>query len=95
MDANGHYYGGGPYVSGVATQFWGLRRIVNEHMPQGQALVGDGRQAQIWDRMSARVEVGLVNDQFIRNMRTVRAEKSVGLAVYRPAAFALVDLFAA
>jgi len=94
MDANGHFYGGGPYVSGISTQFWGLPRILNENMPAGQALVGDGRQAQIWDRMSARVTVGLINDQFIRNMKTVRAEKRVGLAVYRPSAFALVNLFA-
>lgn len=95
VDANGHYYGAGPYATGISTTFWGLPRIVNEHMPQGQALVGDGRQAQIWDRRAATVTVGLVDNQFIRNMKTVRAEKSVGLAVYRPAAFALVDLFTA
>lgn len=94
MDGNDHYYGGGPYANGVATTFWGLPRIVNENMPQGQALVGDGRHAQIWDRMSARLVVGWVNDQLIRNMKTVLAEKRVGLAVYRPTAFALVDLFA-
>jgi HK97 family phage major capsid protein len=95
MDANGHYYAGGPFNAGTAQTIWGLRKVVNEHMPQGQALVGDGRQAQIWDRMTARISVGLVNDQFIRNMKTVLAEKRVGLAVYRPKAFAVVDLFSA
>lgn len=93
-DSNGHYYGSGPFTNGQPTTFWGLRRIINENMPQGQALVGDGRQAQIWDRMSARIVVGLINDQFVRNMKTVLAEKRVGIAVYRPAAFAQVDLFA-
>lgn len=94
-DANGHYYGGGPFTAGQPSGFWGLPRVLNENMPEGQALVGDGRQAQIWDRMSARITVGLVNDQFIRNMKTVLAEKRVGITVYRPSAFALVDLYAA
>jgi HK97 family phage major capsid protein len=93
-DADGHYYGGGPFDSGQPTRFWGLTRILNENMPEGKALVGDGRQAQIWDRMSARITVGLINAQFIRNQKTLLAEKRVGLAVYRPAAFALVDLYA-
>jgi HK97 family phage major capsid protein len=93
-DANGHYYGGGPFQTGQPSTFWGLPRVVNENMPAGQALVGDGRAAQIWDRMSARIVVGHINDQLIRNMKTVLAEKRVGLAVYRPAAFALVDLYA-
>ena len=93
-DANGHYYGGGPFTTGQPSTFWGLPRIVNENMPAGQALVGDGRAAQVWDRMSARIVVGYVNDQLIRNMKTVLAEKRVGLAVYRPAAFAHVYLYA-
>lgn len=94
-DANGHYYGGGPFSTGQPATLWGLPRVLNENMPEGQALVGDGRQAQIWDRMTARITVGLINDQFVRNMETVLAEKRVGLAVYRPSAFALVDLYAA
>lgn len=93
-DANGHYYGGGPFTTGQPSSFWGLPRIVNENMPAGEALVGDGRAAQVWDRMSARIVVGYVNDQLIRNMKTVLAEKRVGLAVYRPAAFAHVYLYA-
>jgi HK97 family phage major capsid protein len=93
-DANGHYYGGGPFTGGQPTSFWGLTRIVNENITAGTALVGDGRQAQIWDRMTARITVGLVNDQFIRNQKTLLAEKRVGLAVYRPAAFATVALYA-
>lgn len=94
LDADGRYIAGGPFAPGLAPNFWGLRKVINEHMPAGQVLIGDGREAQIWDRMSARIVVGLVNDQFIRNMKTVLAEKRVGLAVYKPSAFAVVDLYA-
>lgn len=92
MDANGHYYGGGPYVAGLANTFWGLRKVVSEYVPAGEAVVGDGRYAQVWDRMQANIQVGYINDQFARNMKTILAEKRVGLAVYRPAAFAHVTL---
>lgn len=92
LDADGRYIAGGPFAAGLAPNFWGLRKVINENMPAGQVLVGDGSEAQIWDRMSARITVGLVNDQFIRNMKTILAEKRVGLAVYKPSAFAVVDL---
>ena len=91
-DANGHYYSGSPFSADGFATLWGLQVVVNENMPEGEALVGDGRYAQIWDRMQARIAVGLINDQFIRNMKTILAEKRVGLAVYRPKAFAHVTL---
>jgi hypothetical protein len=54
--------------------------------------VGDGTAAQVWDRMAAQL---LIADQhsdfFVRNMYVLLAEERLGLAVYRPAAFALVD----
>lgn len=92
MDANGHYYGGGPYAASNVRTLWGLRVVISEHMPEGEALIGDGRYAQVWDRMQATIQVGYVNDQFIRNQKTILAEKRVGLAVYRPSAFAHVTL---
>jgi HK97 family phage major capsid protein len=51
-------------------------------------LVGDfQRGATLWDRQQAGVSVGWKNDDFIRNLRTIRAEQRLAFGVKRPAAF--------
>lgn len=92
VDGENRYYGGGPMAPGNVTGLWGLRVVENEGITAGTALVGDGRQAQIFDRMSARVEAGWVGDDFIRNIVRLLAESRLGLAVFRPSAFAIVDI---
>ncbi len=52
-------------------------------------LVGDFRRgATIYDREDAAVQVGWINDQFVKNMRTIRAEERLAFAIKRPKAFA-------
>lgn len=87
-DANRQYMAGGPFsaANGIST-LWGLRVIETEAIDEREFVVGDGRKAAVWDRMQAQISVGLVNDQFIRNMQTILAEERVGFAVYRPPAF--------
>ena len=92
VDANQQYYAAGPFTSGGIPTLWGRRVVLNENIAAKTALVGDGRQATIWDRMQATVEVGQIDKQFIRNMFTLLAEERVGLTVSRPAAFAKVTL---
>lgn len=54
-------------------------------------LVGDFvRGATLWDKQQAAVAVGYVNDQFIRNQRTLRAEERLAFGVKRPKAFRYV-----
>lgn len=93
-DDVGRYYGSGPFQAGLVQTIWGMRVVLNENQTAGKAVVGDGLQATIWDRMQATVEVGLIDKQFVRNMFTLLAEERVGLTVFRPKAFALVDLTA-
>ena len=91
-DANQQYFGAGPFSAGNVPTLWGMRVVVNENLAAGSVLVGDGRQATIFDRMSAQISVGTIDQQFVRNQFTLLAEERVGLAVFRPQAFALVSL---
>lgn len=91
-DANQQYFGAGPFAAGLVPTLWGMPVISNENIAEGTALVGDGREAAILDRMAANVQAGWVNDDFIRNMIRLLAEEAVGLAVFRPAAFVEVAL---
>lgn len=87
-DGNRQYMAGGPFSAGMGiNSLWGLRVIETESLASGSFVVGDGRMAAVWDRMQATVQVGLINDQFIRNMQTILAEERVAFTVYRPAAF--------
>lgn len=91
-DANHQYFGAGPFAAGNVPTLWGMRTVVNENIAAGTVLVGDGREATIFDRMQAQISVGTIDNQFVRNQRTILAENRLGLAVFRPQAFAAVEL---
>lgn len=51
-------------------------------------LIGDfARGATLWDRMRSQISVGWINDQFIKNQRTILAEMRAAFGVKRPGAF--------
>jgi len=54
-------------------------------------LVGDGTGAVLYDREQANLAVGFVDDDFARNLRTIRAEERVVLCVEAPAAFRKIN----
>lgn len=82
----GAYLYGAPGVSGNMSAF-GVQIVISANMPAGQFLVGSLRSAAtIYQRQGAVVEMGFVNDDFTRNLVTIRAEERLGLAVDRPAA---------
>jgi HK97 family phage major capsid protein len=91
-NVGGDYYGTGPFSGNGVPPLWGLRVVEDENQTAGEALVGDGRMAAVWDRMQAQILVDTVDNQFIRNMLTILAEERLALTVFRPSAFALVDL---
>lgn len=94
-DADRQYFGQGPFSGAPIPTLWGMRVVENENIAERHALVGDGRQATVWDRMAATVTTGTIDKQFIRNMLTLLAEERVALTVFRPTAFAHVDLVGA
>ena len=92
-DGHEQYLAGGPFSTGMGIQrLWGLRVIESEVITEGEPIVGDGTKAQVWDRMQSAIEVGYIDNQLIRNMQTILAETRLAFTVYRPAAFAVVEL---
>lgn len=70
---------------------WGLRVVVSEAVTEGTALVGDFRQAVLWEREGVNV---MVSDQhadfFIRNLLAILAEMRAAFGVLDPQAFCTV-----
>jgi len=84
----GGYLMGPPSMIG-ATTLWGMPVVESEAITEGTGLVGDfAMGCTLFDREEAVVRVGLVNDQFIRNMQTLLAELRAAFVVWRPTAFA-------
>lgn len=80
-----------------AQQVWNLPVVATNAMPAGEFVVGafqDG--ATIFDRLDVEVLLSTENeDDFVRNLATVRVESRLALAVFRPEAFVAGDLYPA
>lgn len=86
--ANNNNFSGEPQES-----LWGKRVVVTQAI-QGQILIGAFRTAaQLFRRGGLSVEASNSHsDYFVKNLTAIRAEERLGLAVYRPQAFATVDI---
>lgn len=91
-DANGQYYGMGPFAAAQTRTLWGLRVVTTPTIVANTALVGDfGGSAQVFRKGGIRVEASNSHqDYFVKNLVAIRAEERLALAVYRPAAFGTV-----
>jgi HK97 family phage major capsid protein len=87
-DSMGRYIIGDPQGT-VAPRLWGLPVVASIAMTAGTFLTGAFKYgAQIFDRMAIEVAISTENnDDFEKNMITVRAEERLALVVKRPAAF--------
>jgi HK97 family phage major capsid protein len=83
-------------TEGATQRLWGVPVIETVAMEdfagvqteQRHLLVGDFRRgATLWDRQDSNIQVGWINDQFIRNQRTILAEMRAAFGVKRPGAF--------
>lgn len=81
----GAYLYGAPGTAAGGQPF-GVNVVMSPFMPAGQFLIGALRTSSIiYQRQGAVVEMGFVNDDFTKNLVTIRAEERLGLGVDRPA----------
>jgi HK97 family phage major capsid protein len=93
-ETSGAYLYGAPGMSGNMSPF-GVQVVISANMPAGKFLIGSLRSAAtIYQRQGAVVEMGFVNDDFTKNLVTIRAEERLGLAVDRPVAIMYGDITA-
>ncbi|EEH4116362.1 phage major capsid protein [Salmonella enterica subsp. enterica] len=87
-DGEGRYIIAQP-VNGSVARLWGLPVVETQAMTQNNFLTGAfSMAAQIFDRMEIEVLLSTENeDDFVRNMVTIRAEERLAMTVYRPEAF--------
>lgn len=90
-DADGNYIMGAP-GSPIAQRLWGIPVITTSAMAIDKFMVGDFRRAAtLYDRWTARIEIGTVDDDFTRNLLTVLAEERLALAVKQATALTYGD----
>lgn len=90
--SQGVYYAGGPFMNAGNPNLWGLPVVVTPRMPAGTAVVGNfAVGGQIFRKGGITVEAtNSNNDDFVKNLVTIRAEERLLLAIYRPNAFGIV-----
>ena len=88
-DGDDRYYGGGYFQDGLTPALWGLPVVVTADIAAGTILVGAFKQgATVLSNGGVQVEATNSNeDDFIKNLMTIRAEERLALAVRVPLAF--------
>ena len=86
---SGEYYGGGYYAEGRIATIWGLPCVVTADIAAGTILVGAFRTGgTVLSKGGTSVAMSNSNeDDFIKNLVTIRAEERIGLALRVPSAF--------
>ncbi len=86
------YLIGNPF-GGIVPVMWGLPVVITNQMTSGKFLMADfdGSYRHL-SRQGTVIDVGYENDDFTKNLVTIRAERRDGLAVLRPASTRYGDL---
>lgn len=86
-DDVGSYLFGPPNIAGADTVF-GYRIVRTTAITQGTGLAGAFRAcAQVFRRSDLSLSIGWINDQFVKNQRTILVEERLALVVFRPSGF--------
>lgn len=92
--------GSGMYLYGTPGSMagnnpFGLQVVLSNNMAAGKFLVGAiANSTALYVRQGATVEMGYVNDDFTKNLVTIRVEERLGLGVERPSAILYGDFTA-
>ena len=81
-DADGKYILGDPMAS-LQPSLFGLPVVLTQSMRVDEFLVGAFGAQTLYDRWTARVEVGFVDQDFTNNMVTILGEERIGFAAKR------------
>lgn len=90
--------GGGQYLYGApgtnaGTSPFGVQVVMSNAVQQGKFLIGAiASSAVIFNRSGVAVELGYVNDDFTRNLVTIRVEERLALSVDRPSGLLYGDI---
>lgn len=91
-DDESRYFFGGPLAMGNH-RLWGVPVVESEAVPEGTALLGDWRFAQLWDREQTTIRVSDSHAEFfIRNIIAILAETRLAFGLIRPQAIIKVAL---
>lgn len=92
-DSNNQYYGGGYFADGQGKQLWGVPVVVTTAVTNSQIIVGAFKTCgSVVQKGGVSVEMTNSNeDDFKKNLMTIRAEERLALAVRRPAGFKLLS----
>lgn len=92
-DAGGNYIVGNAQ-QGIQPTLWNLPVVATQAMAAGEFLTGAfNLGAQIFDRMDVEVLLSTENeDDFVKNMATIRVEERLALIVPRPESFVTGDI---
>ncbi len=92
--SGGQYLYGMPGMNAGVNPF-GVRIVLSNHITAGKFLVAAIRTSTVlYNRQGVTVEMGYVNEDFTKNLVTIRAEERLGLGVERPTAILYGDFTA-
>lgn len=97
QDKNGAYYGGGYFADAQGKQLWGIPVVTSTAVTADQIIVGAFKTCgSVVTKGGITVEsTNSDEDDFTKNLMTIRAEERLALAVRRPAGFKLITKAAA
>jgi len=73
-------------ANGMIPRVWGMNVVYSNNVEAGKFYVLDVNAIEMMMRQAVTVEMGFVNDDFTKNLFTLRAEMRGALAVYQPSA---------
>jgi len=90
QDANGNYIWGSPAEAGPE-RLWGKAVLVTTAITENTGLAGDFQMySTIWRKRGARIDVGMQNDDFVKNKLTLKVTSRLALVIYRGSAYGTV-----